>query len=281
MYRVSVFLLFICCGMGCASLGTRLTHAPLPPGAPEVETVLADLARNDEAVQSFKARGTFTLKTPELETIYLLHQSDISFKRPDYLYVVGRKYAATVLRLTCSGPEFLIELPTERQYYYRAEGEQFAGVSFRISPVDILREAFLPEDWSRLSSRQVRMTAYDAGTQTADLEIYASPRTGTPRRRLTVQGAPWVVLHSQLLDEDGKVVAETAKSEYQVTPEGVRFPARVESAFPHENAFMHFNMRKFDLNAPLDSLNRDIRGRAAALGREGYAEVEPRQSLKQ
>jgi hypothetical protein len=88
-------------------------------------------------------------------------------------------------------------------------------------------------------------------------------------------------LHSQLLDEDGEVVAETAKSEYQVTPEGVRFPARVESAFPHENAFMHFDMRKFDLNAPLDSLNRDIRSRAAALGREGYAEAEPRQSLKQ
>lgn len=275
MKKTLVLLLIALPFAGCTHLGTRLERHSLPEGAPSIEAVLADLARNDAVIANFKARGKFTLKTPELETIYLLHQSDIVFQRPDYLSVIGRKYASTVLRLTCAGPEFLLELPTERAFCYRAEGEAFSSVSFRVSPVDIFREAFLPEDWAKLNPAQVVMTSYDAATQTAHLEVYAPARARRPHRRLEVQGAPWVVSRSELLDKTGAVVAETVKSDYQVTPEGVRFPVRVESTFPGEQAFMYFDMRKFSLNEPAEKPNRDIRGRADALHREGYEEIEP------
>ena len=43
---------------------------------------------------------------------------------------------STVVRLTAVGSEFLMEFPTEKEYYYRFEGEQVAAVEFSVSPVD-------------------------------------------------------------------------------------------------------------------------------------------------
>ncbi len=260
---------------GCARLGEPMVRTELPPGAPAIEEVLDDLEANDAAIASFKATGKFVLKSPELATIHQLPQSTIYFQRPDRLHVIGRKYGGTtVLRLTCTGPEFLLELPTEKQFFYRPTGARFESVSFPVSPSDIAQEMFLPEEWGRLSERQVNLTAFDAALQTLSMEISSKGRKGYVRRRLLLEGKPWVVLRSELLDEAGNVVARTIKGDYRER-DGLRFPAEVECSFPEEDAHMSFAMRKVFLNEAVDSAPYRIAERARYLREEGHEELEP------
>ncbi len=134
----------------CAHWGTTLERTRYTGTEPQLEEILNDLSKNDQSIQTLKGRGTFTLKTPQLDTIYQLHQSDVSFRTPDYLFVIGRKYTATVLRMTCYKDEALIELPTERQFYYQRGGEFFKSSGTHVTPLDIFNETFFPEVWENL-----------------------------------------------------------------------------------------------------------------------------------
>jgi hypothetical protein len=262
---------------GCAHLGTRIEQQPLPPGAPAINEILADLAANDAAVDRFQATGGFELKTPEIERIYTLQQSSISFRRPSDLYVVGRRYGHAVLRLRCVGPAFLIELPRSKEYIYRPEGERFDSVKYPVSPADIAREMFLPEDWAKIHEGRARLTAYDEENQTATLEIFSGPRRRHPERILQVQGKPWVIVESQLLDREGIPLAITRKGDYHERS-GIRFPKQVECIFPGENAYMRFEMREFALHRELDDAWFRIPEQLAELRRLGFREVEPQEA---
>ena len=271
---VAVMIVFV---GGCAHLGTRIEQQPLPPGAPAVNEVLGDLAANDAAVDRFQATGGFELKTPEIDRIYTLQQSSISFRRPSELYVVGRRYGHAVLRLRCSGPAFLIEFPRRREYIYRPEGERFDSVKYPVSPADIAREMFLPEDWAKIPEGRARLTAYDEERQTATLALFSGPRQRHPGRILQVQGKPWVVIESQLFDRDGTILAITRKGDYHERG-GIRFPKRVECIFPGENAHMRFEMREFALHRDLDDAWFRIPEQLAELRRLGFREVEPQEA---
>lgn len=274
--RRAIIAIFLCVSLAaCNRLGHRVARVVLPPNAPTVEDILADLVENDARLANFRAGGKFILKTPELETTYLLAQSTIVFRRPADLYVTGRKYGTVGMRLACVGRAFLLELPTEKQYYYRPEGERFEEVSYAVSPADIAREMFLPEDWTELPSRRVALTGYNAQDGTATLEILAGRVQKRLHRRLTVRGAPWVITHSELIDRDGETLAVTTKDEYYER-EGVRFPRRVECVFPSLDAQMSFTVQNFTLNTKLDDSWFAIRERVGQLRAEGYEEVEYR-----
>lgn len=257
----------------CAGLGHRLERAAAPEGAPDIKKVLRDLAANDAAcgdagaaIRNFRAAGTFTLECPEVEGIQRFTSGMIAFRTPADLCVVGRvRLGAIAFRLTCVGREFLVEFPTERdpekRYYYQLQGEKFESVPFSVSPSDVAREMFLPESWSALKPKEVRITAYDARVQAAcgDAEaatIEIGP-TGHPRRRLVVvplahdSGTPqWVVARSELLDDAGRTIALTTKGDYREV-DGFRFPSRIEVQFPGENARMTFEMRNIKINTNL------------------------------
>ncbi len=259
---------------GCTRLGTNLQHQALPPGTPPVETILSSLAANDAAIHNFKAAGAFTLKSPELAATQLLRESSIQFRRPNDLYVVGRKYATTVFRLTCIGPAFLIEFPTEKQYYFSPKGEHIEGISKTVSPSDIAQEMLLPEDWTELSARHVRILEYNETKQTAVLEIRTGALRKRPHRRLLVEGVPWVIRRSELFDKSGNILAVTNKDDYHEM-DGIRFPAKVECTFPGQEAFMRFDMRKVFLNTELDDASFRIEAHAAELRDKGYQKMEP------
>ncbi|MCX5759641.1 MAG: hypothetical protein NTU83_14285 [Candidatus Hydrogenedentes bacterium] len=255
-------ILMVC---GCTRLGQRVTQGVLPAGAPSVATILGDLAANDRTIQRFKAKGAFTLASPDLAAIKSFDDGFVAFRRPADLCVIGRKYlGAAVFRLTCVGSEFLIEFPAtpEELPYYRLEGEQYENVPFSVSPSDIAREMFLPEDWSELRANQVRVTAYDAATQTATLTIGPAK---APRRIVTVKGPPWVVTRSERIDEAGKTLAITTKDEYGDVA-GVRFPAKVAADFPLEQTRMTLDLRKIWPNVELDKEFFDIKARARIAG---------------
>lgn len=240
-----------------------------------METILADLAANDAAIHNFKAAGSFTLKSPELAATQLLRESSIQFRRPGGLYVVGRKYATAVFRLTCTGPAFLIEFPTEKQYYFSPKGEHVEGISKTVSPSDIAQEMLLPEAWTELSARQVRLLEFNEAKQTAVLEIRTGALRKRPHRRLGVEGVPWVIRRSELYDKFGNLLAVTTKDNYHEL-DGIRFPAEVECVFPSQDALMRFDMRKIFLNTDLDDALFRIEEHAAELRDKGYEKLEPR-----
>lgn len=248
---------------GCARLGERVQFAPSAPGAPRPADILAALAENDHAIQSFRAAGSFKLESPDFEAVKVFKDGAIAFRRPADLSVRGRNaLGMEIFRLTSVGSEFLIDFPASRDKpYYRVEGEQFASVPFSVSPSDIAREMFLPENWDELKKREVRLLDYDPQTTTAILEI--GPRNA-PRRRVTVMGPPWVVVKNERI-EAGQVVAVTAKDDYRDAG-GVRFPAFIDAWFPGEKTRLTFEMRKISPNAEIDNSLFDIKARARIVG---------------
>jgi len=253
---------------GCVRLGDPLNHELLPPGAPTVADILTSLAENEAAVASFRATGTVVLQSPELESTQISRESTILYRNPLDLHVVGRKYGTRFVELTCSGESFLIQFPTERQFYYRPAGERLQTVSSS----EMAREMFQPESWRHIPPARVRVLAYDAAAQTVDLVIL-DRRGGAPRRWLRLQGSPWVVLENRLLDADGRELAVTAKSDYYVK-DGVRFPGKVESVFPGEDARMSFSLRKMDLNPPVEDGVFDLKRQVRDLERRGFEQVD-------
>ncbi len=250
---------------GCARLGERVQQGALPEGAPEIKAILADLAANDAALKNFKAKGAFTLESPDFAAVKKFDDGFIAFRRPADLCVIGRKYLGmAVFHLTCVGSKFLIEFPAtpEEKPYYKLEGEQFKDVPFSVSPSDIAREMFLPESWDELKSKEARLTAYDAAAQTATIEV--GPKR-SPRRRLVVTGPPWRVVKSERLGDDGATLAVTTKVDYRDV-DGIMFPAKVDASFPSEQTRMTLDMRKIWPNTQLDPALFDIKARATEAG---------------
>jgi len=248
---------------GCARLGERVEFGLAGPDVPRAGEILSALAANDAAVENFRAAGSFTLESPDFEATKMFRDGAIAFRRPAGLSVRGRNaIGMEMFRLTSVGSEFLIDFPASRdEPYYRVEGEQFASVPFSVSPSDIAREMFLPEDWENLRRREARVIAYDAAEQTAVLEI--GPRS-EPRRRVTVKGPPWVVVKNERI-EAGQTVAVTTKGDYRVV-DGVRFPAYIDAQFPGEQTRLTFEMRKILPNTEIPDSLFDIKTRAREVG---------------
>lgn len=253
---------------GCAGLGERVGQAALPEGAPEIEAVLRDLTTNDALIHSFRAGGTFVLESPEFDGVRRFRGS-IRFRRPEDLYVQGnhRLTNVPVFKLACVGQEFLMEFPgSQDQSFYRVEGETFEDVPFSVSPSDIAREMFFPENWSALKKRDARVTAYDPIRATATLSVGGGDR---PRRLIEViqvnEASPrWVIQKNTRLTDEGDVLAITTSGEF-TNVDGALFPTSVDALFPTEETRMTFTMRNVRLNVEVPEETFDIRARAAEL----------------
>ncbi len=261
-------LLFTCC-IGCARLGDRLEPLPLPPGAPHVTSILDSIAENEAALISFQATGTAIIQVPEVEATQISRESVLHFRYPDNLYVIGRRYGTRIIELVYADDAFLLEFPTRREYCLRLAVEEFAT----LSSADIVREMFTPEPWAALSEDLTRITDYDETTQTAAIEIWTRDPRLRLRRILLAQGAPWVILESQLLDRHGAVIAHTVKRDYH-EQEGIRYPTEIESTLPGEDAWMRFIMRRVNVNAPVEDAVFDVLDRAQTLEQRGFQRVD-------
>ncbi len=251
---------------GCTRLGARVEYGPLSAAAPAANAILADLAKNDAAIENFKAKGSMSLASPDFAGIKTCDDGLVVFRRPADLCVIGKKLVVgvTVFRITCVKDEFLIEFPAtpEEEPYYSVEGEQFGN--FRVAPSDIAREMFLPEDWRNCKQTDFRVVAYDEPSQQATVEI-GSKRA--PRRRIVVTGPPWRVTKSERLDKDGSAVAVTTMEDYRDI-DGVQFPAKVDASFPVEQTRMTMDMRKIWTNTKLDDTLFNVKARATEAGVE-------------
>jgi outer membrane lipoprotein-sorting protein len=253
---------------GCGTLGTRAERVSLDKDAPRAEDVLRDLAANDARIQSFRASGTFVIKSPKFDATKKFRGS-IRFRRPADLYVQGndRVLNITIFRLVCVGSEFLMEFPGSRdQSFYQVEGEQFEDVPFSVSPSDIAKEMFLPERWGELKPRDVRLVAFDLATQTATLAIGSGP---SPRRvveavRVSAETPMWVAKNDKRLKDNGEDLALTTLDQY-TNVNGALFPTSVDAWFPTEQTRMTFTMRDVRLNEKISDERFNIRERARQL----------------
>lgn len=258
---------------GCAGLGDRVGGVDLPAGAPELRDVVGDLQRNDKAVRTFRAAGTFTVESPDLKARKKKFRAgSIQFRRPTDLFVRGNHKLTNmaIFKMMAVGNEFLMEFPTQKEAsFYQIEAIELENVPFSVSPSEIAREMFLPEAWGDLGRRQVRLTGYDPAENSATLEV--GPRQN-PRRRVRVslvdlENPQWVVVENVRLGVGGQVLAITQLSDYRLYPEeSVYFPSRIEAYFPTEETRMLFELRGIRINIELDPEKFDIRRRARELG---------------
>lgn len=261
---------------GCAGLGESVGRVDLPAGAPTAETLLADLAGNDARIESFRAGGSFQIESPDLEAIQRF-RGFIAFRRPASLYVQGNHRITNipVFKLACAGPEFVMEFPGNMdQSFYQVEAEQFEDVPFSVSPSDIAREMFLPEDWGAMRRRDVRVVGYDAATQIVSLAVGPADR---PRRivelvRVDDADPRWVPQRDVRLRDDGGVLAVTTLDEY-TNVDGALFPARVDAHFPTEATRMIFSMSRVRLNLDVADDYFQVRERARELNLQARTPV--------
>ncbi len=267
--------MFLLVGLtSCAHWGTTLERQSLAGNEPQLEEILNDLSKNDQSIRTLKGRGTFTLKTPQLDTIYQLHQSDVSFSLPDYLYVIGRKYTATVLRLTCYKDESLIEIPTDKQFYYQKGGKYFESSDTQVTPLDIFKEAFFPEVWEKLPLSRVVLKSFNKENQEAEIEVYHDKQHKRLIRRIKVQGIPWVLVESERYSDEGMLIAKSSREDYKITPEGIRFPEIIHCEFPQEQAFMQIKLNRCSINIPIEEPRGNLSQQVKKLLRSGYVPVD-------
>ncbi len=268
VFTLGLLAVAVCC-TGCVHLGDRLQPLPLPPGTPEVAEIINGIEENEKAMTSFRATGTAVIKIPEVEATQISRESVLHFRYPHNLYVIGRRYGTRIIELTYTNDSFLLEFPTRREYCLRLGAEAFNT----LTSADIVREMFTPEPWAELQDNLIRISVYDEASQTATLEIWTRDPKLRLKRTLLVQGMPWVILESQLLDREGNVIAHTLKADYH-EQEGIRYPTQIETSFPGEDAWMRFTMRKVDVNAPVEDSTFDVSGKADALAYRGFLRVD-------
>ncbi len=261
---------------GCAGLGESVGRTGTAAGAPSVDRLLADLSQNDARIQSFRSGGSFQIESPDLEAIQRF-RGFIVFRRPASLYVQGNHRITNIpiFKLACAGPEFVMEFPGSRdQSFYQTEAEQFDDVPFSVSPSDIAREMFLPEEWSALKRRDARVVGYDDATQTVSMTIGPAnaPRRVVELIRVDEADPRWVPHRVVRLREDGGVLAITTLDEY-TNVDGALFPTKVDAHFPTESTRMTFSMSRVRLNLDVPDEYFQVRERARELNLEARTAV--------
>lgn len=240
----------LCTLSACQTFRPADTAAPdVPAGAPDLEDVLADLERNDAALNNFRAAGTFVIESPKLKSVQRLPYGFIVFQRPDSLHIEGKnRFNIKLFELTSRGNEFLIEFPTvsntDDRYYYSFEGERFAGVPFSVSPADVAREMFAPVPWRELKRGDARLIGYDSDNSVVTLDVNQGK---SQRRTLRVAGPPWRIVHSALTDASGRAFSDVTMDGY-TDVSGVWMPSRIDARFPSEETRLALELRNIRVN---------------------------------
>lgn len=269
----TIGILVLLAALGCAHTGQRMERSSSPTPAPQAAALLGELRAQAETVRAFTATGKFVLDSPDLSADYVLPQSSLYFRAPDRVAVAGRKYGGyNVVNLVCVGEAFLLELPTENKYAYRPQGESVEGVQFRVSPADIVREAFIIEDWSSVSPSGVRVQEDVPSPGQVTLELRAA-RSNRVQRRVVLDPMEgrWVVTLSERFDENGALLARTERSNF-VLASGLPFPLDVVCVFPGPEARLEFHARKYLLNPAQDATLYDLEAARRRVQARGYAE---------
>ena len=234
---------------GCARLGAPLVYGPRPEGAPKLRDLAASLAENDRGIANFRVKGTCTLTARDVKGKDRLDVT-IEYRRPDDAYVRASKTVLLVTRSAiarCVGGEFIFVDTDGNVTRGWPEGLVFESIPFASTPADMVREVFLPVDWDSVKPRNLRYE--DAGEDSEDLVLILDQDKHFTRR-LTIQGPPWIVVRSELIDRRGVVFSSAVLDDYR-DHGGIRFPASATAALPVEGIVLALDLKQIALNTEL------------------------------
>ena len=233
--------------IGCMSDGHRLRFLPWLVRTPSVARIAESLGTNDAQIESLRIKAACTIVMPDMDQRLSVR---IEFRRPDRLRVGGWQFPipTKVIALRCIGNSFIYEDHWSDETYAATEGIEFASLPFRLSPSDVISEILFPVDWKSLDPADVRTADFDRRSGVVTLLV--DEARGTVRK-VKVQGPPWVVVRTDLLDKDGRIMAETILGEYREV-KGVRIPGKIEARLPGENTALTLAVTGIDLNPELD-----------------------------
>ena len=247
VHRAALYVTVAVVLTGCATKGNPIERTLMQEGAPSPATVLSDLAKNDAAIKSFNVTGVqFVLRSPRISEQLIRGRALVAYDRPDRLYISARepRTGTQVIRLAVDGGHAFLKLRTREDYteQYWEEGELVDDLAIPVSPREIVREAFLPEDWGALDRADYRLVAFNHDEQLATIEIGDEDE---PRRRIVaarMADGTWTLAHA-LYYRDGAVAAASDLSAYR-DYDGIRFPTEVKLEFIEEATELTLELTK-------------------------------------
>lgn len=274
MRHILLLILLILPMAGCVHTRESAPEATLPPGAPEVGEILADLQSPDRHIENLASNGEIRMRLPGEAGIQRFPQGRVHFQQPAQFFAQGRK--GGVVRIYSEGGRFLLELPSEKTFYHGAEGDHFEDIALDIAPSRIFRELFLIDLLDGIAPERVQIESHDEAARQTVLAVYGEGRRRRVERRLIVAPSPegWTIVESQLFDVNEQLIGRTVCEDYQRLG-GILVPTRVTVTFPEHEAEMSFTM-----SAPSVKINQapppamdDIDAKRAELLAAGFREV--------
>ena len=229
---------------GCATPRARMEWKPA--GDPAAAEIVAALAARAATIESLQATGDAFLESPDFEAVKRFY-GRVAFRKPDRLHLTGmhRTTGIVAARLTCSGDDYFLEFPREReQDVFRFDEQGSGNQMFGASPAAVFGEMLFPEDWTQWPPDAIRVVAADGAAGLMRVEFR---REGALERLLLVQGRPWVILEAVRF-EDGEPVIRATYEAYAVV-DGVPLPGRIVAEFPMEATRLELELRNPSLNA--------------------------------
>lgn len=276
MRQTLLRILLILCLPACVHTPDARHDGGLDPGAPSPAEILGDLNGPDRAIQNLESNGTIRMQLPGEAGTQRFETGRIQFQAPAQFLAQGRKLNV-VVRVYSEGDAFLLELPAENTFYTGSEGDRFEDIALDIAPSEIFRELFLIGVLDQIDPDKLEVESFDAAANRAVLALRGAGRRAKVARRLTVEKGPegWTVVESQVYDDAGELIGQTACEEYLRLGD-VLLPSRVTATFPRHEAEMSFFMRpntaRVNQTSPLtlDSID----AKRAELLEKGYREIQ-------
>ncbi len=270
---VVILLLILSLG-GCVHGPRRPKVTSLPTGAPEIQTILADLQAHNAVLSSLKIGGNIRLRQPGEKATQNFRGGTIQFQAPDQFLMRVRK-GAFRMHVYTADDRFLLALPAEETFYFGREGERFDDILLDVAPSQLLRELFFLDTPGIDARAHTVLEKYVEAEETALLAVYAPGHQGRLKQRLRVKNVDgWRITEVSVFNETGALLAHTICESYK-TIKGVLVPATVTAYFPLHDAEMGYRATKFEFRlksqAPLPM--ETIEEARTALLAKGYQEV--------
>lgn len=240
-------LTVLACGCATFSRPRRIPEVT-PPDADDalIEEILRTFAERDAALHNFKTKVRFKLESPDLEKAESLPGS-MAFERPDKLRLQAHRTILGIdaFDLISRGKEFYLSVPREKKVFYEKEGVAVEGMPFSVSPVDIVRELFVPEEWASVPAARVRILSRSADETT--MGVYYNFRL---KRKMVVTLDRYSIVRSERYGDDGSLLAVSELDRYEER-DGQWLPMRLSISYPRDAT---------SLTLTLDNLaaNRDL-----------------------